>query len=148
MDFKSKVRTIWFEGAVWDVWEKIILILIFALNKNSGRIWIENNNLVHFFFFFYIRTKFPSELFSIKWTWWIINGRHEFVWGRGFACKSHIWPECLFRRTDILNTFFKARLQLACWVWPLCLHLSTVIHKFVVWNITTKHLDKNCLFVS
>ena len=23
--------------------------LIFALNKNSGRIWIENNNLVHFF---------------------------------------------------------------------------------------------------
>ena len=25
------------------------LSLIFALNKNSGRIWIENNSLVHLF---------------------------------------------------------------------------------------------------
>ena len=80
-----------------------------------------------------------------------------------FECKSHIWPECLFRRTDILNSFFKARLQPACWVWPLCLHLLTAIHKFVVISdsfvalvvlepLTSlvgcqTFLDKYCLFV-
>ena len=44
---KSNVRTIWFEETVLDIWKKITLI--FALNKNSGRVWIKNNNLVHFF---------------------------------------------------------------------------------------------------